>query len=131
MNKEELREIIYLDDLINSKLRQIENLRASRFSIGSMSFKPDKVQKTDFRNHQEELIVKLFDLEDEIKKDIDRLVDMKTVARISIDKLNGPYRLVMSMRYLECMKWKEIAYRLNYSLQAVYKIHGQALKMVE
>lgn len=131
MNKEELREIIYLDDLINSKLRQIENLRASRFSIGSMSFKPDKVQKTDFRNHQEELIVKLFDLEDEIKKDIDRLVDMKTVARISIDKLNGPYRLVMSMRYLECMKWKEIAYRLNYSVQAVYKIHGQALKMVE
>lgn len=131
MNKEELREIIYLDDLINSKLRQIENLRASRFSIGSMSFKPDKVQKTDFRNHQEELIVKLIDLEGDITKDIDRLVDMKTLARISIDKLNGPYRLVMSMRYLECMKWKEIAYRLNYSLQAVYKIHGQALKMVE
>lgn len=131
MNKEELREIIYLDDLINSKLRQIENLRASRFSIGSMSFKPDKVQKTDFRNHQEELIVKLIDLEDDITKDIDRLVDMKTIAKISIDKLNGPYRLVMSMRYLECMKWKEIAYRLNYSVQAVYKIHGQALKMVE
>ena len=131
MNKEELREIIYLDDLINSKLRQIENLRASRFSIGSISFKPDKVQKTDFRNHQEELIVKLIDLEDDITKDIDRLVDMKTLAKISIDKLNGPYRLVMSMRYLECMKWKEIAYRLNYSVQAVYKIHGQALKMVE
>lgn len=131
MNKEELREIIYLDDLINSKLRQIENLRASRFSIGSMSFKPDKVQKTDFRNHQEELIVKLIDLEDDITKDIDRLVDMKTLAKISIDKLNGPYRLVMSMRYLDCMKWKEIAYRLNYSVQAVYKIHGQALKMVE
>ena len=131
MNKEELREIIYLDDLINSKLRQIENLRASRFSIGSMSFKPDKVQKTDFKNHQEELIVKLIDLEDDITKDIDRLVDMKTLAKISIDKLNGPYRLVMSMRYLECMKWKEIAYRLNYSVQAVYKIHGQALKMVE
>lgn len=131
MNKEELREIIYLDDLINSKLRQIENLRASRFSIGSMSFKPDKVQKTDFRNHQEELIVKLIDLENDITKDIDRLVDMKTLAKISIDKLNGPYRLVMSMRYLECMKWKEIAYRLNYSVQAVYKIHGQALKMVE
>lgn len=131
MNKEELREIIYLDDLINSKLRQIENLRASRFSIGSMSFKPDKVQKTDFRNHQEELIVKLIDLESDITKDIDKLVDMKTLAKISIDKLNGPYRLVMSMRYLECMKWKEIAYRLNYSVQAVYKIHGQALKMVE
>lgn len=131
MNKEELREIIYLDDLINSKLRQIENLRASRFSIGSMSFKQDKVQKTDFRNHQEELIVKLIDLEDDITKDIDKLVDMKTLAKMSIDKLNGPYRLVMSMRYLECMKWKEIAYRLNYSVQAVYKIHGQALKMVE
>lgn len=131
MNKEELREIIYLDDLINSKLRQIENLRASRFSIGSMSFKSDKVQKTDFRNHQEELIVKLIDLEDDITKDIDKLVDMKTLAKLSIDKLNGPYRLVMSMRYLECMKWKEIAYRLNYSVQAVYKIHGQALKMVE
>lgn len=131
MTKKEFREIIYLDHLINSKLRLLDNLKSNRLQVKGMRIKSDVVQVSKQGNRQEDLIIKIIDLEKEITKDIDNLVDEKQRAKVVIDKLDGPYRLVMSMRYLECMKWEEIAYRIGYSIQAVYKIHGQALKRVE
>lgn len=131
MTKKEFREIIYLDHLINSKLRLLESLKYSCLQVKGMQIKSDMVQESHQSNKQEDLIIKMIDLEKEISKDIDKLIDEKKRAKAVIDKLDGPYRLVMTMRYLECMKWEEIAYRIGYSIQAVYKIHGQALKRVE
>ena len=131
MTKKEFREIIYLDHLINSKLRLLESLKSNRLQVKSMQLKADVVQVSKQGNRQEDLIIRILDLEKEITKDIDKLIDEKKRAKAVIDELDGPYRLVMTMRYLECMKWEEIAYRLEYSIQAVYKIHGQALKRVE
>lgn len=131
MTKKEFREIIYLDHLINSKLRLLDNLKSSRLQVKGMQIKSDVVQVSKQGNRQEDLIIKIIDLEKEIAKDIDSLICEKQRAKTVIDKLDGPYKVVMTMRYLECMKWEEIAYRLDYSIQAVYKIHGQALKRVE
>lgn len=131
MTKKEFREIIYLDHLINSKLRLLESLKSNRLQVKSMQLKADVVQVSKQGNRQEDLIIRILDLEKETTKDIDKLIDEKKRAKAVIDELDGPYRLVMTMRYLECMKWEEIAYRLEYSIQAVYKIHGQALKRVE
>lgn len=131
MTKKEFREIIYLDHLINSKIRLLDNLKFNRLQVKSMQLKTDVVQESRNGNRQEDLIIRIMDLEKEITKDIDDLIKEKQRAKLVIDKLDGPYRLVMSMRYLECMKWEEIAYRIGYSIQAVYKIHGQALKRVE
>lgn len=131
MTKKEFREIIYLDHLINSKLRLLESLKSNRLQVKGMQIKSDVVQVSKQVNRQEDLIIKILDLEKEITKDIDNLICEKKKAKTVIDKLDGPYKVIMSMRYLECMKWGEIAYRLDYSIQAVYKIHGQALKRVE
>lgn len=131
MTKKEFREIIYLDHLINSKLRLLDNLKSSRLQVKGMQIKSDVVQVSKQGNKQEDLIIRILDLEKEITKDINKLIREKKKAKTIIDKLDGPYKVVMTMRYLECMKWEEIAYRLDYSIQAVYKIHGQALKRVE
>ncbi|MFR7349473.1 DUF1492 domain-containing protein [Peptoniphilus sp.] len=131
MTKKEFKEILYLDHLINSKIRLLENLRHSRLQVKSLQFKTDVVKESHVKNHQEDIIIRIIDLEKEITKDIDKLINEKKRAKSVIDRLDGPYKLVMSMRYLECMKWEDIAYRLDYSIQAVYKIHGQALKRVE
>lgn len=131
MTKKEFREIVYLDHLINSKLRLLDNLKSNRLQVKGMQIKSDVVQVSKQGNKQEDLIIRILDLEKEITKDIDNLICEKKKAKTVIDKLDGPYKVIMSMRYLECMKWEEIAYRLDYSIQAVYKIHGQALKRVE
>ena len=131
MTKKEFREIIYLDHLINSKLRLLDNLKFNRLQVKSMQLKADVVQVSKQGNRQEDLIIRILDLEKEVTKDIDNLIMKKKRAKTVIDKLDEPYKVIMTMRYLECVKWEEIAYRLEYSIQAVYKIHGQALKRVE
>lgn len=131
MTKKEFREIIYLDHLINSKLRLLDSLKSNRLQVKGMQIKSDVVQVSKQGNRQEDLIIRILDMEKEITKDIDSLICEKKKAKTVIDRLDGPYKVIMSMRYLECMKWEEIAYRLDYSIQAVYKIHGQALKRVE
>lgn len=131
MTKKEFREIIYLDHLINSKLRLLESLKSNRLQVKGMQIKSDVVQVSKQGNKQEDLIIRILDLEKEITKDIDKLIDEKKRAKAVIDELDEPYKVIMTMRYLECVKWEEIAYRLEYSIQAVYKIHGQALKRVE
>ena len=128
MTKKELKEIIYLDSLINSKLRQLDELKSSRYSVGGLNI-GDGIHSSGSKagGRQEQLIIKIVSLEEEITRDIDLLIDKKMRAREAIEKLDGVYKLVLSMRYLERMTWERIAMELNYSLRAVYKIHGQAL----
>lgn len=126
MNKEELNNIIRLNDRIESKIRQKEEIRATMSGVGGIDYSKEKVQ-TSLSNSVEDLIIKLVDFEIEITKDIDRLVDLKRKACQAINKIDGVYGTILEMRYLECMRWEEIAYRLKYSIQHVYRLHGQAL----
>lgn len=130
MTKDELKNIIYLDERINSKLRQLDNLKEMRGSISAIDYTKDNVQCSP-TNQLENSVIKIIELENEIDNDIDKLVDKKNEARILINSLEGIEGTVLEMRYLECMKWEEVAYRLNYSIQAIYKIHGQALQYIK
>lgn len=79
----------------------------------------------------EETIVKIVDLEREINRDIDALVDLKAEARKVISKLDNPeQQLILEMRYLCYKSWAEIAEDLSFSESNVYKIHGEALKRI-
>ncbi|MGI5949719.1 sigma factor-like helix-turn-helix DNA-binding protein [Peptoniphilus sp.] len=132
MTKEELKGIITLDLLIQSKQRQLDNLNQQKLCVKAIGFKDDKVSPTNkVTNPQEELILRIVDLETSLQKDIINLFRLKCKARTAISKVAGIERVVLEMRYLECMEWKEIAHRLNYSLRAVYKIHGQALEIIK
>lgn len=126
MNKEDLNSIIRLNDRIESKLRQKDELKSTMYNIGSIDYSKDRVQ-TSLVNSTEDLIIKIVDFEEEITRSIDRLIDLKQEASKVIDQIDGVYGTVLEMRYLECMRWEEIAYRLNYSIQHVYRLHGQAL----
>jgi len=126
MNKEDLNSIIRLNDRIESKLRQKDELKSTMYNIGSIDYSKDRVQ-TSKVNSTEDLIIKIVDFEEEITRSIDRLIDLKQEASKVIDQIDGVYGTVLEMRYLECMRWEEIAYRLNYSIQHVYRLHGQAL----
>lgn len=130
MDKEELRELIHLDEKIETKRRQLERLMKTRLSIKGIDYSKDRVQ-TSSHSGQEDLIIKIIDLEREINRDINELVDKKAIAREKISHVHGVQGTVLEMRYLECMTWQEIAYRLSYSIRTVYKIHGQALQIIK
>lgn len=128
--KEYLSQAMYIDQRIDSKLEQIMKLRESATkATATLSDMP----RPDSPNVQsmEETIVKIVDLEREINRDIDALVDLKAEARKVISKLDNPeQQLILEMRYLCYKTWAEIAEDLSFSESNVYKIHGEALKRI-
>ena len=128
--KEYLSQAMYIDQRIDSKLEQIMKLRESATkATATLSDMP----RPDSPNVQsmEETIVKIVDLEREINRDIDALVDLKAEARKVISKLDNPeQQLILEMRYLCYKSWAEIAEDLSFSESNVYKIHGAALKRI-
>lgn len=131
MDKEELRNIINLDDRIDSKLRQLEELRSTATCISGIDYSKDRVQTSNVSSATEKMVTQIIDLEEDITEDIQKLVNIKKRAKKEINCITGIHGIVLEMRYLENMKWEEIAYRLNYSISSIYKIHGQALNALK
>jgi len=71
---------------------------------------------------------KLIDTENKIGEAVHRwcnaIAEVQTVLSWVED---GRERLVLEYRYVNCEDWITISFRLNYSVQHIYRIHGVAL----
>ena len=129
--KEFLQQIRVSDRLIDSKLRQLECLRDETTRTATMISDMPRSDSPKLQR-MESTIVKLLDLEAEINDDIDRLVDMKRIAREAINALsNADQRLVLELRYLCYKTWPWIADELGFSISNVYRLHDNALKSIQ
>lgn len=131
MTKEELKSILYLDQLINSKLRQLEQLKAYRARLPAGSSDAGSVQ-SGLSDPTASLATKIMDMDRAINCEIDRLVGLKESARVLFCRLDGDLRLklIMELRYLECLDWRGVAERSGYNSRHVYKLHGRALEIL-
>ncbi len=126
--KEYLGQAYRIDHRINSKLDQISALHdlATKASstVNDMPGSPNRnIHK------MEDVIVKIIDLENEVNKDIDTLVDLK-MAIMHLIKLvdNGEYQIILEQRYLCFKTWEQISVDLGYSIQHTFRLHDKALK---
>lgn len=97
--KEYLRQLKYLDNRINAKLLEREQIRtiAEKTTV-SLS---EKVQ-TSSGTPMCDVVVRLVELEELINKDIDKLVYLKEEAGQLIDKLvNERYKWALKERYIK------------------------------
>lgn len=131
MTKEELKSILYLNQLIDSKLRQLEQLKTYRARLPAGSSDTGPVQ-SGLSDPTASMAAKITDLDRSINDEIDQLVELKDSARVLFCKLDGDLRLklIMELRYLECLDWRGVAERSGYNSRHVYKLHGQALAML-
>ena len=128
--KEFLNKIRHIDMMIDCKLEQTSNLRSRLTSINvsmgervQSSLDPDKFTNT---------ISKIVELEKEINDDIDKLVDLKSIARKAIESLeNDVEKMVLYKRYFENKTFEQISVELNYSWRRIHQFHGDALKKLE
>lgn len=128
--KEYLSRYRFLNDGINAKLAQVEELRSRAQTVsggnspGSHSSQPyDRIG---------EITAKIVDLECEINEEIDHLVDIQreireTIAAVPEERL----RTLLEYKYLNCMTLEEIAVRMNYSYPQICRLHGRALMLVQ
>lgn len=125
--KEFLEQVRYVDRAIDSKLEQVERLRSESTKATSLVSDMPRSSSPNLQR-LEDTIIKIIDLEHEINRDIDRLVDLKNAARVSINAMTSPEeRLVLELRYLCYKTWPEIAETMGVSESTVYRTHGLAL----
>ena len=129
--KEYLEQAKYLDMRINSKVEQLSTLNdlATKCTV-TLSDMPRNPNKGI--SNMEDTIVKIIDLQEEINRDIDQLVDLKREIMVVIKKIsNVEYQTILENRYLSFMSWEQIAVEMKYSIQHIYRLRDRAHKVVE
>jgi DNA-directed RNA polymerase specialized sigma subunit len=127
--KEYLRQAYRLNELIDSRITELERLRDYSTRLTSCSFEGERVSKSRSTEAPfARIIEKIVDLEKVINRDIDRYVDLKTEMNVAIDRVsNVDERLLLRYRYLNNYSWDDIAQLLNVSGRTVHRIHSTAL----
>ena len=129
--KEYLSQARYLDARINTKIKQLEALHTLATSATSvltgMPHSPNKAT-----SKMADIVDKIVDLQAEINRDIDALVDLKGEMRSKLEMVPAEdYKAILEMRYLCFMSWEQIASNLGLSVPYTYKLHDRALKGFE
>ena len=128
--REYLGQAYRLDQWINSKLRQVENLRSLTQKV-TASFGREPVSHTRNVTSLEDSIIRLMEGEEQINQQIDKMVNLKMDIAALIDHVrNENYRLILEKRYLCFLSWDEIATDMHYSSRWVRNVHERALEVV-
>lgn len=80
------------------------------------------------QNKIEYCITRICELEQEINKEIDLLIECRKVAMIILNKVgDARYKDIIVLRYLSGYTWEMVGYRMNYERTHLWRIHGYAL----
>lgn len=128
--KEYLGQAYRIDQRINSKIEQIASLNL--LACKATTVFSDMPGNTTRNIHRmEDVIIKIVDMESELNKDIDRLVDLKKeIACVIHGIANLEYQTLLELRYLCFKTWEQIAVQMGYGIDNIYKLHRSALKEV-
>jgi len=131
MNAQEyLGQAYRLDQRINSKLDQVAKLNElatkCTFNLTGLPYNPNQGTSA-----MSDVIAKIVDLQAEINRDIDALVDLKRDMVRAIKSVeNTEYQTLLELRYLCFKTWEQIAVDMGYNMRHVYRIHAAAVSCV-
>lgn len=129
--KEYLNRAYRIDCRINSKMEQLNRLRALA-SKSTRAFGGESVSHSRNVTSMEDIIARIIAEEKELDEQIAALVAIKTEIQKTIDLVADPdCRVLLEMRYL-CMKqWMDIGAKMELGRTQTYNLHMKALAMVE
>ena len=129
--KEYLRQYRDADDAINAKLDQIHRLRELATKT-TQTLAKDRVRASGEQDKVAKIVTKIVDMEREVDECIDGLRSIKREVEDAIAQVpDGSQRKVLILRYINGLRWEEIAVRLNYHYRWVLELHGRGLQTVE
>ena len=128
--KEYLGQAYRLDQRINSKLEQVASLNElatkCTSTLTGMPRNPNRGTST-----MADAIGKIIDLQAEINRDIDRLVDLKReMVKLIKSVDNTEYQTLLELRYLCFKTWEQIAVDMGYNVRHVYRLHDEAVESI-
>ncbi len=126
--KEYLNQAYRLDQRIDAKIAQVAALNdlatKCTATLSDMPRNPNRGSSS-----MADTVGKIVDLQHEIDRDIDTLVDLKReIVRVIKAVDNPEYQTILEKRYLCFMTWEQIAVDLGYDLRYLHKLHRRALE---
>ena len=126
-----LRQAFRLDQRINSKLDQVAALNElaekATHTLTDMPKSPNRSTSV-----MEDTVVKIVDMQAEIDRDIDRLVDLKREIINVIKAVNNiECQTLLELRYLCFKTWEQIAVDMGYTVRHVYRRHDSAIDLIQ
>lgn len=127
--KEYLGQAYRLDQRINSKLEQIA-------SLNELAMKCTSTLTGMPRNHDRsiskiEVVSKIVDLQEEINRDVEKLVDLKRELVWRIKAVDDTeYQTLLELRYLCFKTWEQIAVDMGYNVRHVFRLHDEVVNSI-
>lgn len=126
-----LEQVEKIDSIIRNKL--IEQRQWKDIALGiTANMGGDKVQSSGSQSKMADAIAKCVDMESEINRLIDMLIDAKQEVIRTIEELDSPYDYkLLHDRYIKYIDLKEIAVLYGKDYTTITTAHGRALKRVQ
>ena len=117
--------------MIDIKVNEVAKLRAL-IDVGAVRYDRDKVMGGGGDDKMADTVVKIVELEEEINKDIDTLIEHKKLAMDMIKSLDDDReQVILYKRYFEKKSFEQISVDTNYSWRQVHRLHGRALACLD
>ena len=127
--KEYLGQAYRLNEIVNSHLSEIDNLRAlaSSISSGNLGERVDHPRSTDPPFVR--IVCKIIDMERELCADVERLIALKKEISNAVNAIaNADEKMLLRYRYINNYSWGKIGILMNVSNRTVHRIHSAALQ---
>lgn len=128
--KEYLQQAEAMNTVINNKMAEKAQWKDIALGITSHS-EGERVQASGSKQKMADAISKCVDIEAEIDRLIDRLIDLKREIISTIEQLNATEYDVLHKRYIQGMQFDEIGAAKNKSKSWATTVHGRALQNVQ
>jgi len=115
-----------IDEAVDNRLREIKRLKA----IATNASKPlsPVPPARGQRDKIADITTKIVDFQEDINRQIDYLVNLKSDIASEICQLSDEWAIkILSMRYIEGKEWREIESELNVSRAYMFNIHKRGL----
>ena len=131
--KEYLKQLQWLDIVINQKIKELDDLYLKSRSTGSIDYSKERVQTSASKDALfVKLIEHIMELEAEINQEIDTFVDEKHEIINQIQSLkNSKHIEILYKHYVEFKRLEIISVEMNYTYQYIKELHGHALQEFE
>ena len=127
--KEYLEQIKWLDVLIDSKLEEMTALQALVTRITPVMKQSGGSGGTGNQDRLGDAVAKIADLDEEINRNVDILVDMKREAAALLKRIkHADYYKVLHKRYVLYESFEKIATEMGITYRGACYIHGRALQ---
>ena len=127
--KEYLGQAYRLDQRINSKLEQIASL--NELAMKCTSTLTGMPRNHDCSMSKIEVVSKIVDLQEEINRDVEKLVDLKREIVWRIKAVDDTeYQTLLELRYLCFKTWEQIAVDMGYNVRHVFRLHDEAVNSI-